>query len=399
MNASLNSIREVRKLYDIEMAFDFNSFNFLKPGENKTSEILAFFLDPKQTHAQGDIFLNYFLKVIGFDEKCIPHLSKRVSVKCEHYTNDKRKIDIVILLGEWDFAIGIENKIYSGTKDQDNQLSDYADYLSNQVKKSRGEYLLLYLAPKNKQPAANSISNARKEELENADFFKVINYEDHIIDCVRQWAIICQPVRVKSFLQDFEQYLKRKYKGEKFMSELKGISDFALKNSENLETALSIINAGDEIKKRLFEKISKPFLDAAEELKSSIDKMTIDFNLNSDGWTGFLYQVKGWNKFDIKFVFEEINANRFICGITIKEGHERNAQSNVKLVESIKNSGLEFSEGDNSVLARFYYQEHFNNFLDKEILNDLLNQDGKHVRDEVIKQVNHILEKTKGIDL
>jgi len=62
LSATIKSVKEVQKLYNHQLAFNFNSLNFLRPGENKYSEILAFFLNPKEVHGQGNIFLKLFLK-------------------------------------------------------------------------------------------------------------------------------------------------------------------------------------------------------------------------------------------------------------------------------------------------------------------------------------------------
>ena len=54
--------REKTELYDSNR---FNPFQFLRTDEMGLSKILAFLLDPKETHGQGDLFLNSFLKYIG----------------------------------------------------------------------------------------------------------------------------------------------------------------------------------------------------------------------------------------------------------------------------------------------------------------------------------------------
>lgn len=51
-----------QKKSEIYNANRFNPFRFLRKDELGLSGILAFFLNPKDTHGQGDIFLNSFLK-------------------------------------------------------------------------------------------------------------------------------------------------------------------------------------------------------------------------------------------------------------------------------------------------------------------------------------------------
>ena len=54
--------REKNELYDSNR---FNPFQFLQTDEMGLSKILAFLLDPTETHGQGDLFLNSFLKFIN----------------------------------------------------------------------------------------------------------------------------------------------------------------------------------------------------------------------------------------------------------------------------------------------------------------------------------------------
>ena len=54
--------REKNELYDSNR---FNPFQFLRTDEMGLSKILAFLLEPKETHGQGDLFLNSFLKFIN----------------------------------------------------------------------------------------------------------------------------------------------------------------------------------------------------------------------------------------------------------------------------------------------------------------------------------------------
>lgn len=61
LEEKLAAHKEFKAAYDKKLSFDFNFFNFFLPGETKLSEILAYFLDPKQSHGQEDAFLKVFL--------------------------------------------------------------------------------------------------------------------------------------------------------------------------------------------------------------------------------------------------------------------------------------------------------------------------------------------------
>ena len=75
------------------------------------SKILAFLLDPTETHGQGDLFLNSFLKYIG-KNNFLAYDSIQVSV--EKKTNKNRRHDIFIegfLNNKPRWIISIENKL------------------------------------------------------------------------------------------------------------------------------------------------------------------------------------------------------------------------------------------------------------------------------------------------
>ena len=61
--AAFDSLAPKIETYRAEIAVrqhtnpQFNVFDFIKPTENTLSDILRFFLDPAESHGQGDIFL------------------------------------------------------------------------------------------------------------------------------------------------------------------------------------------------------------------------------------------------------------------------------------------------------------------------------------------------------
>ena len=68
LQAKRESFADFMRLYEPTLAPRFNLFDFIGPNENKLSEIIAFFLDPKETHGQGYLFLGIFLDLIGRSE-------------------------------------------------------------------------------------------------------------------------------------------------------------------------------------------------------------------------------------------------------------------------------------------------------------------------------------------
>ena len=288
LQTKITATNEVRNQFGKILAPDFNIFDFWYIDENKTSEILAHFLNPHATHFQGDIFLrlflNYFKLDFDYNEK------DKISVECEHITHQKRKIDVVIRKNQFEKIVGIENKIYHWTKDQDNQVKDYIDYLE---KVTKDNYCLLYLSPAGKTISNSSISSEDIQNYTNLGKLKIINYEDDIIQLVHQFALHCESERVRFFLLEFEKKLKELFIGENYMDESKMITDYILDNDENLETSLKVAISLHNVKALLKEEFAIQLEEIAQELDlkckerafypSNWKKHSIYFNYEAGG--------------------------------------------------------------------------------------------------------------------
>jgi hypothetical protein len=125
VRSKIEAHNEFKQEYNRQLAFDFSLFNFFKVGESEVSPILAYFLDEKQGHGQGDIFLNEFVSMF-YSKTNGQEIDTTNSLNiCEKAITGNRRIDIYIELPN--ITIAIENEIWAD--DQDNQLKDYATYL------------------------------------------------------------------------------------------------------------------------------------------------------------------------------------------------------------------------------------------------------------------------------
>ena len=106
----------------------FNLINFISRiwgiGETKHSQILGFFLNPRENHGQGGLFLKLFLEKLGFETNNFN--PKDLTVDVEQRSNGRDQIDILIQSRQLGISIAIENKS-NGAKDQSHQLYRYWD--------------------------------------------------------------------------------------------------------------------------------------------------------------------------------------------------------------------------------------------------------------------------------
>ena len=104
----------------------FNLINFISRiwgiGETKHSQILGFFLNPRENHGQGGLFLKLFLEKLGFETNNFN--PKDWTVDVEQRSNGRDQIDILIQSYRLGVSIVIENKS-NGAEDQPHQLYRY----------------------------------------------------------------------------------------------------------------------------------------------------------------------------------------------------------------------------------------------------------------------------------
>lgn len=285
-----------KKEYDKQLAFDFSLFQFFSIGENKISQVLAYFLDEKQNHGQGNIFLKEFVKTF-YDKEIDVENSVNI---CEKIISENRRIDIYIELKE--LTIAIENKIWAD--DQTNQLSDYSKYLEQ---KSKGNYLLLYLNPYGLEPNPKSINKKLKESLIEQKKFNIISYKQDIINLINNWLVICEADNVSHFLKEFKKYLEIKFLGKNTLNMSKELRSIILNNEREVQ---ELVNEYKAIENEILGKLNI----VGKELDGINVDLDLGMELSKSGlfnWEGarvYKYSIsKNGNKIWIQLVKSEIH--------------------------------------------------------------------------------------------
>jgi len=309
LQAKKDSFTEFMKLYEPSLAPYFNLFDFICPDEPRLSKIIAFFLDPKAGHGQGDRFLRIFLdKFIGGNKlKIFEELIEKVNITLEETTKSlersQRRIDI--LLDFTKFGIGIENKPWA--IDQEEQISDYNKYFEDRYK---DKYCLLYLSGTGEPPAEDSLSKKDLERLASNGNFKILRYRD-LVECVGLFKNHCQAEGVRYFLKDFENYLNREFGGEQVMYEKNMIIENVLSDPKNLEIALMVARFQDDIKLELLKKLKKSIENECPR--------DLQFTWKIENYWGieqeFSFKKDNWKNYCICFQFERSETRDFAFGI------------------------------------------------------------------------------------
>ena len=265
LNDKLQIYRKEKQSWDRFLSTDFNDFNvvseFIRPKENRLSDIIACLLDANGSHGQGSKFLDAFLKRLFKENQpnLIAELSgKQPQVKREDATyyneeNQRRRIDITIDFE--DFGIGIENKPWAG--EGDGQLEAYDKHLKE---KYGQQCCLVFITQDRRKPKSIDKPKCRIKKGE----LYLLSYRSDILDWIEECWQLCENDKFRWFLCDFREYIRAAFlsknneesKGDLEESKRDIILGQALKN-ENLKMVLDIVSMGSELKIR--QKIAKPF--------------------------------------------------------------------------------------------------------------------------------------------
>lgn len=347
VKSKVETHNEFKKEYDKQLAFDFSLFNFFDLGENKVSQILAYFLDEKQNHGQGNVFLGEFLSLI-----CNQEIDTLDSTNiCERLIENNRRIDIYIELPS--ITIAIENKIWAD--DQHNQLSDYVNHLK---RKTNDKFLLLYLNPYGSEPSKKSISEHHKQQLIDNGQLKIISYKEDIIKLIDRWLVVCEAPNVSYFIKEFKKFLEVKFLGSNTLNMSKNLREIIFQNQSEAQI---LVNEYKAIENEILQKLNE----VGKALDHEIPKMNFGLEISRSGlfnWYGtrvYKYSIsKGGNKIWIQYVKNEIN---LFSNYYFQEGTDARF---IELTESSslnKNQIIDYKKSKNELIRLFLEQVEMTN--------------------------------------
>ncbi len=243
--SQIEAHNEFKAAYNKQLAFDFNWFNFFNVGENKISEILKYFLDPNEKHAQGDVFLAEFLNSFC-DGK--PVTMELAEIRTEKLTSEKRRIDLYIRFKSG-YIVAIENKVWA--KDQQNQIQDYSNFLKSQ---SNDKYKLLFLSPYGRPPELSSIQEEELSTLEKSGKFKIITYSTDVLNLLDTWISKCEADNVSQFLKQLKRHFKIYFLGNDILKITTKMEEFVHKNQNEVK---ALVKSYNQLQNRLVHRINK----------------------------------------------------------------------------------------------------------------------------------------------
>jgi len=208
----LNKINSFLLDEDVQLCMDWgkenNIFSVLQPGEVKLSRMLAWLLDPREAHLQGDYFIKALIRAAFAESenaKGVFKSWKPAHLEACSFTNaivllehpigkgNDRKVDLVILDPMNEIAIFIEHK--TGSSEGQNQTLDYYEGLYKSYRKF--EQLFIFL----------DMNDSKAEDKHWIN----MNYSWLAISLRNLLGREALPVRIEWILHDYLHYISDDY--------------------------------------------------------------------------------------------------------------------------------------------------------------------------------------------
>ncbi len=262
----LEKHRAIARKNELRDANRFNPFRFFTTDENGLSAILAFLLNPNETHGQGDLLLNAFLKKMRL-HSFLGYETVRVSLE-KNTQHGRRRHDILIegfINQKCVWVLSIENKLRDAS-DQNNQINDYL----KDLEKYTQPHCLIYLPSFYREPSEQSISQTEFEKHIQQNTLKILD-ADGLMDWLEN-ATIFAP-KISQFTEFLIQFLKEDIMGE--TTESNALVEQIVANPNHLDAALQVIAAEQQIREHLWHQLQEQL---GEKCRAHYPKMV------KEGW-------------------------------------------------------------------------------------------------------------------
>lgn len=326
LQAFLDSVRLVEateKTVKSQVAEEFSPCNLFSPNEVVISRVLAFLFNPRESHAQGTIFLDEFMSAIGSKHLIrdqgkmahtnMPIFSEKVAVITEH-SIDQGRPDIV--LTEESSILVIENKPWA--LDQEKQLQRYGEWIISRNEKNR---LLVYL----RQNEPSEYTLPKNSEVES---FTVHLSFNELIDALRVANHQTKSPKVRYFVDSFCDFLQTSVCQENLMENPLIVN--MMKDPKNLQAYFEI----EKNMPRLYQQAWKNFCYELEKLakeRFAKERFGIDLkfahedrcNQKKGAVLTFFYDKKPWK---IYIRAEKENLQKINFGVIFDEREASNKE-------------------------------------------------------------------------
>lgn len=305
---------QAERRYRAQIAPDFRPLSFFKINENTLSNCLAFLLNPKGSHGQGELFVTRFYQLA--EQPRSEEQIKSLAVFTEYRLPSQRRIDI--LLTDDHGLIGIENKPWAA--DQDKQLYDYACWLQKTATQRQSTWQLIYLC--NNDIGEGTLPASTPESLRSGvltiTFYQL---ERWLSDCANH----IKALQVRCFVDALAQFIREEINGETKMELQDELTETILSSPQNLGAAMLIAQNIRQVKARLWN----DFIAFLQQRLAPhhITVETLPGLLEGRRWCGFMLRFHANDAFALRWEFEYNDYRDLAWGVCTVEEPQKELQN------------------------------------------------------------------------
>lgn len=331
-------------------AENFNPIPLFHPSEPDLSRVLAFLLNPQESHDQGTLFLSAFCRTIQSCRSCSksrtfpdgafpPILSEETQTAVEYAVPEGR---FDILLRDGDTCLVIENKPWAA-EGQD-QLARYASRLE---KSAPGNWWLVFLC--DRKPISLPKDDDHRRRILRLSFAD-------LADSLLEAAAHVGAVRVSSFVEIFADHLKRQIAGITPMNDSPLLE--LLKDPKNLPSARRIAEAYKALRPAAWGQFTEYLrMESSRRYGDAFTFYATPVKDFGKEWLYIWFTPKGADNWCLCFADEAPDdMNRFFWGIAIEDNQRFLFDKRPELAKALrtmvtKRFGTDNSRGSNRYWA------------------------------------------------
>ncbi|MCG5235546.1 PD-(D/E)XK nuclease family protein [Xanthobacter oligotrophicus] len=302
-------VEAARRQYEDRLAPDFSPLQFLWLDELMWSRLMAWLLNPRETHAQKGRFLHLFVRNLvpgaglWSEKDC-----DQARVEIEHSFSDGR-IDIVVECGER-FLV-IENKPYAA--DQDRQLQRYFTY-ADQLSRAHLKATIVYLTADGRLPSKHSLDHEVAEARQRDGTLVCLSYRDLALSPrpgEPAWLDACRLAsrspRVASFIEEIQAQIKAEFVGMRDMNQDDALVSLMSGRSDFIRSAFDVQRSLLEMKRELFKALVSDISnnEGAGLLKSEFRNDGFTLNFETASQIPFIVRVQAFDMMAIGLMRRE----------------------------------------------------------------------------------------------
>lgn len=305
MRGVSNVAKAAERMIAKATAYKFRYFSLFDLNEMTLSRLIAFLLDPSQTHGQGATFLKLFLREAGLPDASGDRGSTQIWTEDTLNTGNGR-VDIRVhyaIEGTSVMHLVIENKPWAG--DGEDQIARYVEHLEIECN-NQDNWHIIYIPPTAREPTERAINQNQLRTLTSLEKITILPYvaeegSRSIVHWLKSCAGQCEAAGPRGFIRDFISYIEenlsgegRQHMGDTEQEISRMVLGFLQNSEEDLEVAIEVEKALRSLREQLAMGVGESILQQLKQALGSDWEVSSDFGRGR--YSGLKIRRNNWQQ-------------------------------------------------------------------------------------------------------